>query len=377
MEAIRNSTVFRRASHLVAGLAVVVLIGGARQRQQTTEPFKTPNFSVYAPNTAMAREVAIAAENYRDRLAKEWLGHKLPRWSARCVVKVRVGQMGAGGYTTFKFARGMTGKMEVYGWDMTVQGPLDRILDSVLPHEVSHTILACHFRAPLPRWADEGAATLAEDLSEKRRQRKLVADVLKSGRRIPFRKLLPLTEYPASADDVMVLYSEGFSLADFLVQRGGKARYLNFLKDAMSNGWDAGIRRHYGYRTVESLEQRWSSWVTAGSPSLKLPKGQMIAAADSNKATDNSVVRSQTPERKTKPQPTVAGKSTKPRSWSTPTIAQLKGFGHSHPATGSTLRAPPPPRSHPVAKINEGWEVVADTGLVRDPFNTRRVTRSK
>ena len=55
---------------------------------------------------------------------------------------------------------------EVFGWDMKIQGSEERVLDSVLPHEVTHTIFASHFRQPLPRWADEGACTTVEHVSE-------------------------------------------------------------------------------------------------------------------------------------------------------------------------------------------------------------------
>ena len=79
----------------------------------------TPNFEVEAPTAAMAEKVALTAERSREELAIEWLGHKLPNWSARCQVRVKVGQMGAGGATTFSFGNG-----HVFGWDMNVQGSL-------------------------------------------------------------------------------------------------------------------------------------------------------------------------------------------------------------------------------------------------------------
>jgi hypothetical protein len=246
----------------------------------------TPNFEVEAPTAAIAEKVALTAEHCREDLAVEWLGHKLPNWYKPCQVRVKVGQFGAGGATTFSFAGG-----EVYGWDMTVQGSLERILDSVIPHEVSHTIFACHFRRPLPRWADEGAATLAEEDSERRRQRKLVEEVMPSKRRIPLRELLSITEYPKNMQHVLSLYAEGYSLADFLVQKGGKSRFLAFMQDAHFSGWDAALRRHYEEESVEALESKWSNWVVTGSPALRLPEGELVAAAKTP-----SVVRSQNPE---------------------------------------------------------------------------------
>lgn len=257
--------------------------------------YKTPNFVTHAPTAEVAKQVGDAAEIYRKELAITWLGHELPKWSAPCPIKVKVGNYGAGGATTFSFDRG-----HVFGWDMQIQGTLERILDSVLPHEVNHTIFACHFRRPLPRWADEGAATIVEHESEKQRQRLLNRQVMGTNKRIPLRHLLSMTEYPSEMQQVLTLYAEGYSLADFLLQRGGKKRYLMFLEDAHKNGWDEAIAKLYKYKNVEDLEQNWGKWIIAGSPSLQLPAGQQLASNESSQplATENSnlVIRSQSPE---------------------------------------------------------------------------------
>src|SRR5437016_10776062 len=165
--------------------------------------YPTPNFVVTAPTPEIAKQVAQAAEQYRKQLAIEWLGYELRRWAAPCPIRVKVGQIGAGGATTFSFFPNGQGSAEVCNWDMQIQGSLERILDSVLPHEISHTIYACHFRRPLPRWADEGAATLAEHDSEKRRQVLTVNQVIKTKNRIPLKNLLNIKEYPARMEDVM------------------------------------------------------------------------------------------------------------------------------------------------------------------------------
>ena len=97
---------------------------------------RTPNFVVHAPTPDMAKQVGIAAEHYREKLSFEWLGKKFSRrWATPCQITVRVGQVGAGGETKFSFHNG-----QVFGWKMVVQGSLERILDSVLPHEISHTV---------------------------------------------------------------------------------------------------------------------------------------------------------------------------------------------------------------------------------------------
>lgn len=247
--------------------------------------YKTPNFIVNAPSAEFAKQVGDAAEIYRRELALEWTGKEMPRWSSPCPIHVTVGAMGAGGATTFNFERG-----EVFGWRMNIQGSEERILDSVLPHEINHTIFACYFRRPLPRWADEGAASLIEHESERMRLRKLHDQVMNTTRKIPLRKLLEMKEYPSDQHQVLTLYAEGHSLADYLIGRSNKATYLKFLNDAHQRGWDKALKAHYGYVKVESLEKEWDQWVMAGSPSQLTPADQMLAD------TGNVTIRGQTPE---------------------------------------------------------------------------------
>ena len=321
----------------------------------------TPNFEVEAPTAAIAEKVALTAERCREELAIEWLGYTLPNWSKPCHVRVRVGQIGAGGATTFSFGGG-----EVFGWDMTVQGSLERILDSVIPHEVSHTIFACHFRRPLPRWADEGAATIAEEESERRRQQKLAEEVMPSKRRIPLRELLSITEYPKNMQHVLTLYAEGYLLADFLIQKGGKSRFLAFMQDAHESGWDASLRKHYEEESVESLESKWSQWVIAGSPSLRRPNGELLADAKSP-----SIIRSQNPEPKSPPRrkadgvelasAATSGHSVVPRNESV-TAPEAK---RRDPDVGHVSNVPVPTKPLEIAAIEKTTNVVRESRLPR------------
>ena len=248
--------------------------------------YKTPNFVVTAPTPEFARQVGDAAEEYRRDLSIEWTGREMPRWSAPCPIHVSVGLMGAGGATTFNFEKG-----EVFGWKMNIQGSEERILDSVLPHEINHTIFACYFRRPLPRWADEGAASLIEHESERMRLRKLHDQVLNTTRKIPLRKLLEMKEYPSDQQQVLTLYAEGHSLADFLIGKSDKSTYLKFLNEAHQHGWDQALNTHFRYGKVESLERDWEQWVLAGSPARVVPADQQLAGRG-NKAP---VIRGQSP----------------------------------------------------------------------------------
>ena len=355
--------------------------------------YRTPNFVVRAPSAEMAKKVGLTAEYYRDELAVAWLGEKMRRWSKPCQVTVKVGQYGAGGATSFAFDRG-----HVFGWRMRVQGSLERILDSVVPHEVSHTVFASHFRRPLPRWADEGAATLVEHESEKRRQRLMLEQVLGSKQRIPLRKLLSIKEYPRNMQNVLTLYAQGYSLADFLVESGGKARYLTFLENAHKRGWDRAIKQHYGFRNVEALEERWNGWVIAGSPRLNLPEGQQLADATNRSgrtASPPMIVRSQSPDDDTRTQASSPRSSPRERNSElvapdprpSQGIAQsrvtgtAKTLGNSGTGDDISQNSPRPQSLAATGRqraSNDGWSVVDDLRRPRPaPLARRRPLQKK
>jgi hypothetical protein len=210
---------------------------------------RTQNFIVEAPTAQIAQQVGEYAEKYRKEKAVLWLGREMPPWGQPCPIRVTVTMGGAGGATSFAFDNG-----QIMHQQMHIEGSLERLLNSVLPHEVTHTVFAYHFRCPLPRWADEGGAVLSEDDVERDRHDKMVRQILNSGRAIPLRRLLVLKEYPS---EVMALYAQGFSVTDFLVSKSSRPEFLNFVADGMRGGWDAALQRHYQMRSVEELEQAW------------------------------------------------------------------------------------------------------------------------
>ncbi len=243
---------FFRAA-LLAG--VVMVSAGAS--------YRTPNFIIQTASPQFAEQLGKAAEQYRHDLAILWTGNPMPDWGQPCVCTIQAGaNLGAGGATTFMFDRG-----EVFGWRMTIQGSEQRLLDSVLPHEITHTIFASHFRRPLPRWADEGGATTMEHVSEKNKHHQMLLEFLRTNRGIAFNQMFAMTEYPR---DVMPLYAQGYSLAEFLIEQFGRREFIAYLADGMkTNDWSATTAQHYGIADLGTLQNTWLAWVAQGSPPLK------------------------------------------------------------------------------------------------------------
>jgi hypothetical protein len=236
--------------------------------------YRTPNFVVEASNEGLAQRVGLAAEKYRRELAVLWLGEEFPDWNDPCPITVQVApHLGAGGETSFVFDRG-----QVFGWRMRVQGSEERVLDSVLPHEVTHTILATHFRRPLPRWADEGACTTVEHQSERSKQQMNLVTFLRTNKGIAFSQMFTMKEYPP---DMLPLYAQGYSLARYLIQQGGRQKFVAYIGEGLKReNWRAATKTYYGYDSLAQLQNAWLDWVKQGSPaeSPVSPDGSLLLA---------------------------------------------------------------------------------------------------
>jgi len=276
---------------------------------------RTENFIVTASSPQLAQQVAETAESLRHNLALDWLGHELPPWRDKCPITVNAGaHLGAGGVTQFMFQNG-----QPFGWTMSVQGTTERILDSVLPHEITHTVFATHFGRPLPRWADEGASTTVEHTAETSKQDRLLIEFLTTDRGIAFNNMFAMTEYPR---DILPLYAQGHSLARFLLAQGGKRKFVDYVGDGMKwNSWTKATQKHYGFQNLSELQVTWLDWVRHGSGPIA-ESDTLLAQAS---ATGNDDLLAAAPMNSPDDSPLPATGGVVPVSYETPGDESLAG----------------------------------------------------
>ncbi len=242
------------------------------------------NFTVVAPDQRLAAETARLAEHYRRELSLQWLGRELPAWRERCPVTVEIAPH-AGGETTFAFVNAGGGS-EPTGWQMKVFGPPERILDAVLPHEVTHTIFATHFGQPLPRWADEGACTTVEHSSEREKIQGLLIEFLsgRPSRGLPFNRMFTMRQYPP---DMLPLYAQAYSVARYLILQRGHQHFIHFVESGLAGehhgpplaAWDQATRQYYGHEDLSALQVAWLDWVAKGSREMVIGNAALASTA--------------------------------------------------------------------------------------------------
>lgn len=244
-----------RSIFLAAGISLLAWASGSGPVLAAS--YRTQNFVVTADTSQLARSVGDSAEKYRRDLANYWTGRHLPPWPAPCPIRVLSGaNLAAQGMTQYDRA-------PVRNFVMEVVGTEERILDSVLPHEVTHTVLATHFGRPLPRWADEGICTTVEHQAERSKHDQMLREFLSTKRGIPMNRLFLLTEYPG---DVLPMYAQGYSVCRFFIAQKGPRQFIEFLHDYMRRpSWTENVRKHYGYESLGKLQEKWLAWVANGS----------------------------------------------------------------------------------------------------------------
>ncbi|WP_439622284.1 hypothetical protein [Gemmata sp.] len=255
--------------------SALVLAALASPGAATAANFETPNFSVEAPTPELARKFGEMAEAYRKEKALDWLGHEMPQWPRKCPLQVQVSMGSAGGATTFTFGSDQ-GRPVVSSQRMEIRGDAKQLLYSVLPHEVTHTVLAHHFGRPVPRWADEGGSVLSENDEERFSHDVRCREILNAGRAFVLRTLFRMTEYPR---DMTVLYAQGYSVTAYLVEKGGNGRegrgkLLQFLGGGMNGNtaesWNEAARKVYGFESIDALERAWLD-------ALRTPPSRLVA----------------------------------------------------------------------------------------------------
>lgn len=284
------------ARSIFIGLFALISMSTSSVAQMMVSPrasVTSPNFRVIARNASLANHVAAEAERTRKELAIHWLGQEIPNWPQPCPLIVNDGNMLANGETKYT----LIPEGGVANFQMTVSGSVERILDSVLPHEITHTILASHFSAsgkPIPRWADEGACTTVEHVSERSKHDHMLVRYLSEGRGIPFAVLFSLREYPP---DIMPLYAQGYSLSCFLIAQGGPRQFVKFLERGMeTEDWVAAVEEFYEYPLIGKLQTAWNDWVGDGGGAVlaytatsRGVSSASIAAAGARSTIDSAV----------------------------------------------------------------------------------------
>jgi len=263
-----------KSANLLAGLATRIGLRCAdnsakrslwqRFRSGPWLVLETSNFRVHSTNENLAGQAADIAESTRIELYRTWFGRQPEtNWNPKCDIYihdsadnyVRITRQGPGspGHSQTGVERGCVVSRRI---DLRRDGP--DVIKAILPHEITHVVLADRFTAQaMPRWADEGMAVLTEPIEKKQAHLRNLGESSGRARLFTARQLMTMNDYP-SGDQWSVFYAQSVSLVEFLVNRAGTAKFIEFLHRAQQNGYDSELLRVFGFASFDELDREWS-----------------------------------------------------------------------------------------------------------------------
>ncbi len=230
---------------------------------------ETPNFVIFHADADLAEKVANAAESARETQIRRWTGSPPPRaWTPRCEIYL---------YPTATIFAQVTGQpvdsegfstMETDGVKTTLRRIKLRadhltLVSAVLPHEVTHVILADLFPTQqVPRWADEGIAVLSEPSHEQDRRIGDLHPAIDGGKIFSIEHLM-VRDYP-EGPHWPLYYAQSVSLTRFLVEEGTTGQFIEFLQASQRTDPQTELRRVYRIDGFADLQARWLDYAKTG-----------------------------------------------------------------------------------------------------------------
>lgn len=252
---------------------------------------ETENFQACTTDSEKtARQLVETAEKLRGELREKWLGEPTDatvadaRWTAKCQIVLHpnlasyVAAAGRGSEHTVGSSLVKVNHGKINGRRIDLVGGRVDFLTAALPHELTHVVLKDRFTSTvIPRWADEGAAILADTEAKRGRHRNDLDDALQRHTTFTAASLMTMEDYPAP-DRMGSFYGQSVSLAEFLIDRKQPARFVEFVELAATSGYDAALRQCYGIANVDELDRQWRQYAaTTGVAKSGIASGTLAA----------------------------------------------------------------------------------------------------
>lgn len=244
------------------GVAPEIVVRHPGYRVNGWDVAETPHFRIYhgQPEELIER-VGPVVEKARAAQLRKWFGAADEDWDQRCELYIYAdarqysAATGAAqqspGHSVIKLDAGRVLCRQIH-----VHADDPGMIAAVLPHEVTHTVLAGHFGGgAVPKWADEGMAVLGEPRERIERHLRNLPGHLHDGELQSARQLVEQRDYPEPRH-VGAFYAQSVSLVDFLARAKGPRTFARFLRAGIRSGYAGALREHYGW-DFDELERRW------------------------------------------------------------------------------------------------------------------------
>jgi hypothetical protein len=232
------------------------------------------SFKVFSFRSATeAEEMAKHCERLRSKLADEYgFESGKSKWQHRCEVylfpsKQRYGAVvGRAAQETLGSSLVTPATGAIKNRRIDLRTDVTDYRTEVLPHELTHVLIADHFRdGPPPLWYDEGLALLADSEDKQVLHQRDLRNGINRGKTFALADLLTIQQYPPQ-DQVGVFYGQCASLARYLSTKGEPRKMHEFARRSQKVGVNLSLQETYGISGVARLEPMWRKSIASSVP---------------------------------------------------------------------------------------------------------------
>ena len=232
----------------------------------------TANFRVFHNDAVMGPAVARMAEKLRSKQLQLWTGKtKATHWRVPCDVYLygsqermilMTGGHSKAGSAVIRPSRLSPGR--ILRRKVNLAADDHALMRSTLPHEITHLVLGDLLGGDVPRWANEGAATLAESKGKQNYYRRVVRRFMRVKQVYGDADLMAMKAYPEGRYQHL-FYAQSSAIVRYLLSRRPRTSFVNFLKRAQKHGYPWALLRTYGLTDFEELSQGWKGRIIRGN----------------------------------------------------------------------------------------------------------------
>jgi hypothetical protein len=221
----------------------------------------------YKEKPDFMEKVVRAAERVRLEEHRKWFGEPTDEWDGKCGVYLYATHAQYAKKTKQKGAQAHfrpwmeNGVVVQRGLHLPCDTPA--LFEDVLPHEVTHSVIATGLGGQAPRWADEGMAMLAESRASLAKWHAILR-VAQDKEDLFDLEVLVRTQEEAHIRTVEY-YAQSMSLVEFFVAQKGRPTFVRFLRDGVKTSFEAALKKHYSIANFAELNQRWSTYAFSKS----------------------------------------------------------------------------------------------------------------
>jgi hypothetical protein len=239
-----------------------VVVRHLDKKQDGYKVSETAHFRIlHDESKRTVEKVGEAAENTRATLQRKWFEEEAADWDGKCSIYLHADRAKYSAKTGMK---NTLGHMRTLDWGgvflRSIHLPCKEpnLVRDVLPHEVSHSVMAIRLQGRTPRWADEGMAMLAETPESVQECVGRLPGYREKDSLFALEVLMQTDE--ADHFNTMEYYSQGTSLVQYLSSLKGPRAFIPFLRTYIAKGAEPALKQHYNIQGYADLENRWQKF---------------------------------------------------------------------------------------------------------------------